>query len=67
MKHKTKLDIAAKGLVGIMEQPVKDLPASQRDAKWNAFNKVVAKVGNRAKTQVHPRTPAILSVAQKQA
>lgn len=67
MDQKKKLDGAAEQLLRIFEQHSKDLPVTERDAKWRNFNTVVAKIGTRAKPPAHPKTSRTLRATRRQA
>ena len=49
MNRKSKLDDAADRLLAVLEKHSKDIPASEREAKWRALNEVVATIETRAK------------------
>ena len=67
MKQKDKLATSAERLLDIIEQHTKDLPAEERDAKWLALNRVVAKARTRAKLPVQPRTLETPRAARRRA
>jgi hypothetical protein len=67
MDRKKKLDKAAKKLLEIFERHAKDLPASERKAKWSAFSRVVSKIGTPAWPQATPRTLETPRAARKHA
>jgi len=52
-------------LLDIFERSAEALPASERDAKWRAFNRVADKIGVPAKSQGKPRTVSTLRASQK--
>src|ERR1700736_4985041 len=56
MDRQKKLDKAAKKLLDIFESHAKDVPASERKAKWSAFSRVVSKIDTPARPQATSRT-----------
>ena len=56
MDHKTKLDQAADAILAVMERHAEHLPRLERDAKWHAFSREVAKIGTPAKPQERPES-----------
>ena len=67
MNKKNRLDSAAEQLLDIFEQHAQDLPAQKRDAKWHAFNRVVATIDSSAKSQVKSKTLVSPRAAQRHA
>jgi hypothetical protein len=64
MNRNKKLEGAAERLLDIFERSAENLSAPERDAKWRAFNRVMAKVGSRAKSQAKPRTLSTFAQAK---
>jgi hypothetical protein len=56
--HKTKLDKAADAILNVMERHAESLPALERDAKWRAFGREVAKIGTPAGVEIDCLNPA---------
>jgi hypothetical protein len=48
MHEKSKIDSAAEKLLTILEEQARNLPPSERNAKWLAFKDTVAKIDKRA-------------------
>jgi hypothetical protein len=48
MHKKSNLDSAAERLLNLLEKHSKDLPASKREVKWRALDKVIAMIETRA-------------------
>lgn len=67
MKQDKKLEAAANKIFAIMEDSIKDLPASERKARWRAFNETAANLETRAKPQAPSKAPASLRVGQSRA
>jgi hypothetical protein len=62
-----KLNRTAQKLLAIFEDHAKDLPSAEKDAKWRAFSRVVAKVGTPAKPQARPKNAATPRVSRRHA
>lgn len=58
MEKKSRLDEAAEQLTNILEKHLAGLSPKDREAKARAFERAVAKVGTRSKSEELPRTPA---------
>ena len=43
-----KLETAAKEIVGLIEERLKDLPEVEREARWKAFSEVVDRIRKRS-------------------
>jgi hypothetical protein len=55
---KKLLDKSANRFLNVLDRHTEGLSAAERDAKWSALAKVVAKVETRAKRQELSQTPA---------
>jgi hypothetical protein len=58
MDRKKQLDEAAQKLADILEQHLSELPPSERAIRSRAFDRAVAKVGTRAKSQAPAKSAA---------
>jgi hypothetical protein len=54
--EKKLLDKSTNRLLSVLDRHTEGLPAAERDAKWSALAKVVAKIETRAKRQELPAT-----------